>query len=107
MPPAVISNRVPAPIRQAICAALLHMDKDEEGAAILSETAAARFVEVRDNDYDAIRWMAQKANEGMVIDSDRWTGSSRIRSRQNRNRLNFSPDRRQVTTLTPIEYMEA
>jgi phosphonate transport system substrate-binding protein len=74
MPPAVISDRVPVPTRQAICAALLHMHKDEEGAAILSETGAARFVEVRDSDYDAIRWMAQKAEEAMVIDSDSGQG---------------------------------
>jgi phosphonate transport system substrate-binding protein len=78
MPPAVISNRVPVEIRQAICDALLIMHKDGEGAGILSETAAARFVKVRDGDYDAIRWMAQKTEEAMAIDSDSWGRRSGI-----------------------------
>lgn len=61
IPPAVVSTRVPAPVRQALRGALFAMHEDGRGREILAAALTDRFVPVTDADYDAIRRMTQAA----------------------------------------------
>lgn len=63
IPPWVVSNSVSPDLRDAIRGILLQMHEDPEGQSILAEGQMARFVRVEDRDYDAIRAMAQKAEQ--------------------------------------------
>jgi phosphonate transport system substrate-binding protein len=61
IPPAVVSTRVPPPIRRSLRQALLRMHEDEAGRRILGAGMVARFVEMADDAYDEIRAMAMEA----------------------------------------------
>src|SRR5436190_7389497 len=61
IPPAVVSTRVPTPIRRSLRQVLLEMDQNEAGRRILRAGIVARFVETADAAYDPIRAMAAKA----------------------------------------------
>jgi len=62
IPPAVVSTRVPPPIRRRLREALLRMHEDEAGYHILEAGMVARFVEIDDTAYDSIRAMAMEAD---------------------------------------------
>jgi phosphonate transport system substrate-binding protein len=61
IPPAVISNRVPAEIRRALQQCLLAMHRDASGQEILTAAMMARFVAISDAAYHPIRRMALEA----------------------------------------------
>lgn len=61
IPPAVIAADVPEAVREAIRSALLRMHSEEAGRRLLGEFMLARYVPVRDADYDDIRRMAREA----------------------------------------------
>jgi ABC-type phosphate/phosphonate transport system substrate-binding protein len=61
IPPAVVSTRVPLPVRQALRETLLSMHEDAPGREILSASMTHRFVPVTDADYDDIRQMTRVA----------------------------------------------
>lgn len=61
VPPWVVSTQLSKPLKQAIQKAFLQMHTTPQGRAILHQGAIAKFVEVRDRDYDSIRQMAQQA----------------------------------------------
>jgi len=63
IPPWVVLKRIPNEVKRALRDVLLRMHKDEEGRAILRAGQMARFVEVRDDDYDMIREMERVARE--------------------------------------------
>ena len=61
IPPWVILRSVPREIRQRLRRLFLEMHLHEEGRAILAKGFLSHFVEVRDEDYNPIRAMAQQA----------------------------------------------
>jgi phosphonate transport system substrate-binding protein len=61
MPPVVVSSRLPAALRARLRQAFLGMHTDPEGRGILADGLMARFVPVRDADYDPIREMVRRA----------------------------------------------
>jgi phosphonate transport system substrate-binding protein len=61
IPPVVISTRVPAVLRRTLREALLRMDEEAEGRAVLAEGRVRRFAPVTDTDYDPIREMDRVA----------------------------------------------
>lgn len=61
IPPVVVSSRVPAPLRGRLREVFLTMHDDPDGRTILADGLMARFVEVRDSDYDPIREMVRRA----------------------------------------------
>lgn len=61
IPPVVVSSRLPAGLKTALREALVGMHENPPGRAILSDGLIARFVEVRDADYDKIREMVRRA----------------------------------------------
>jgi phosphate/phosphite/phosphonate ABC transporter binding protein len=61
IPPAVVSTRLPIELRSELRQALLDLHKDEAGRRLLERALIARFVQVRDQDYDEIRRMAREA----------------------------------------------
>jgi phosphonate transport system substrate-binding protein len=62
-PPAVIRRELPDAIKRQLRDALLQMHEDHEGAAVLATGMAARFVAIRDADYDDIRRKADLAEQ--------------------------------------------
>jgi phosphonate transport system substrate-binding protein len=66
-PPWVIGARVPAALRQALRAALVGMNTEEKGRAILRRHGLARFARVSDVDYDDIRGMLALADQCKVL----------------------------------------
>ena len=60
IPPVVVGRRLPEPTRQRL-QALLGMHHEPGGRAILADGLIARFVRVRDDDYDPIREMVRRA----------------------------------------------
>jgi phosphonate transport system substrate-binding protein len=66
IPPVVIARAAPAEIKQQLRDALLRMHADEHGRAILSSGTIARFIAVRDADYNDIRRKALSA-EAVVL----------------------------------------
>jgi phosphonate transport system substrate-binding protein len=63
IPPWVVADSVSSDVRETVREIFLQMHQDPEGQVILAEGQMARFVRVEDRDYDAIREMAQKAQE--------------------------------------------
>ena len=61
IPPVVVSSRVTDDLRARLRELFLTMHGDPEGRAILTEGLLARFVPVRDADYDPIREMVRRA----------------------------------------------
>ena len=61
IPPVVVATRVAGPLRARLREAFLTMHDDPEGRVILTDGLMARFVEVRDSDYDPIRAMVRRA----------------------------------------------
>jgi phosphonate transport system substrate-binding protein len=61
IPPVVVARNLPDVLKRRLREALLGMHEDEEGAAILAAGMVARFVPVRDADYDDIREKARLA----------------------------------------------
>lgn len=61
-PPWVIGRHVPAALRRALRAALIHMHKDAEGRIVLARHHLARFAPVTDSDYDGVREMLRIAD---------------------------------------------
>ena len=61
-PPWVIARTVPQELRAAIRDAILAMDGDPRGRAVLDSGMASRFATVADSDYDPIRRMAQEGD---------------------------------------------
>jgi phosphonate transport system substrate-binding protein len=66
IPPAVVSKRVPGPVKEALRRALWNMHEDPEGRAILEAGMVARFISVSDRQYNPIRRMAREA-ESVVL----------------------------------------
>jgi phosphonate transport system substrate-binding protein len=66
IPPWVISPSLPENLRSRLQRALLEMHQDPRGRAILDLGRTARFVAVRDQDYDPIRRMERHA-EGVEL----------------------------------------
>jgi phosphonate transport system substrate-binding protein len=64
IPPVVVGRRLPEPTRQRLREALLAMHHEPAGRAILADGLIARFVRVRDADYDPIREMVRRAAAG-------------------------------------------
>lgn len=62
IPPWLISTRVPPELRSRLRTALLQMEAEPEGQAILAAGGIARFVEASDRDYDPIRHMTKIAD---------------------------------------------
>lgn len=63
IPPWLVHGRTPPALREALRSVLLQMHEDEEGRAVLRLAHMARFVTVRDEDYDPIRQMARRAQD--------------------------------------------
>ncbi|MGH7357682.1 MAG: phosphate/phosphite/phosphonate ABC transporter substrate-binding protein [Candidatus Rokuibacteriota bacterium] len=61
IPPVIVTRVLPENQRERLRAALLAMHEDAEGRAILGDGLIARFVRVRDADYDPIRAMVARA----------------------------------------------
>ncbi len=61
IPPVVVSARLPASVTERLRALFLAMHEDPEGRVILADGLIARFVPVRDADYDPIRAMVRRA----------------------------------------------
>jgi phosphonate transport system substrate-binding protein len=61
IPPVVVGRRLPEPTKRRLREALLAMHDEPAGRAILAEGLIARFVPVRDADYDPIREMVRRA----------------------------------------------
>lgn len=61
IPPVVVSSRVPEELKARLRGVFLTMHQDPAGGAILAEGLMARFVPVRDADYDPIREMVCRA----------------------------------------------
>jgi phosphonate transport system substrate-binding protein len=61
VPPVVVAARRPESLKARLREALLAMHGDPEGRAILADGLIARFVPVRDADYDPIREMLRRA----------------------------------------------
>ena len=61
IPPVVVSTHVPDELRRRLREVFLTMHEDLEGRAILADGRLARFVPVRDQDYDSIREMVRRA----------------------------------------------
>lgn len=66
IPPSVISPAVVPIVRRAIQQSMLVMHADCEGRSILAGPSIARFVQVSDSDYDQIRSIASRLEEGGV-----------------------------------------
>ena len=62
----MIGRGVPDALRADIRAALLGMDEDADGRAVLAAGLVARFASVADTDYDAIRRMAREAHSVLL-----------------------------------------
>lgn len=69
IPPWLVHGKTPPRLRQALRRLLLHLHDDEDGRAVLRLAHIARFVAVRDQDYDAIRRMARRAQSVTLEDS--------------------------------------
>jgi phosphonate transport system substrate-binding protein len=63
IPPVIVTRSLPEDERARLRAALLAMHEDGEGREILGDGLIARFVGVRDADYDPIRAMVARAVE--------------------------------------------
>lgn len=63
IPPWLVHRRTPPPLREALRRLFLGLHDDEEGRGVLHLARIARFVEVRDEDYDPIRQMARRAQD--------------------------------------------
>lgn len=61
IPPVVVSSRLPPGFKATLGKALLGMHETPQGRAILADGLIARFVTVRDADYDPIREMIRRA----------------------------------------------
>lgn len=61
IPPVVVARRLPEPAKCRAREVLLAMHQDPAGRAVLEAGLIARFVPVRDADYDPIRAMARRA----------------------------------------------
>lgn len=68
IPPVVYSPILPEETVAKLRKALLDMDKDPEGQAILKKAHLARFVEVDDSNYDDIRKMADDAKKANFME---------------------------------------
>lgn len=63
IPPWVIHKQVPSKMRARVRSALLEMDSDVAGKAVLANLGMKRFARVRDEDYNSIREMKLKARQ--------------------------------------------
>ncbi len=61
IPPVVVSSRAPEGLKARLRGVFLGMHDAPEGRAILADGLVARFVPVRDADYDPIREMVRRA----------------------------------------------
>ncbi len=61
IPPVVVARRLPETLKARLREVFIGMHDDPTGRAILAEGLMARFVPVRDADYDAIREMVRRA----------------------------------------------
>ncbi len=68
IPPVIVTRALPETRRERLRAGLLAMHEDAEGRAILGDGLVARFVRVRDADYDPIRAMVARAVEAGFLD---------------------------------------
>jgi phosphonate transport system substrate-binding protein len=67
IPPVVVSSRLPDATKARLREVFLGMHEDPEGRAVLADGLMARFVPVRDQDYDPIREMVRRAeNAGFL-----------------------------------------
>lgn len=62
IPPWLISTRVSPDLRSRLRTALLQMEAEPDGQAILAASGIARFVQASDRDYDPIRHMTKIAD---------------------------------------------
>ncbi len=77
IPPWVVSDRMPAALRESLRALLVAMDGDTQGLAILQKARMSRFAAVGDEDYDPIREMARAASA--ISSNSPPPGTSRFR----------------------------
>jgi phosphonate transport system substrate-binding protein len=63
IPPVIVTRALPENERERLRATLLAMHENAEGRGILNDGLIARFVRVRDADYDPIRAMVARAVE--------------------------------------------
>lgn len=63
IPPWLVHRRTAPALRESLQTLFLHLHEEEEGRAVLRLGHVARFVTVRDEDYDPIRHMARKAQD--------------------------------------------
>lgn len=68
IPPVVYSSALPEGTATKLKEALLDMDKDPEGQAILKKANLLKFVEVDDSNYDDIRKMANDAKKANFME---------------------------------------
>lgn len=61
IPPVVVARGLPEPLKRRLADAFLTMHEDPEGRAILADGLLARFVAVRDRDYDPVRETIRRA----------------------------------------------
>jgi phosphonate transport system substrate-binding protein len=61
IPPVVVSRRLADATKARLREVFLAMHEDPEGQAVLADGLMARFVSVRDQDYDPIRAMVRRA----------------------------------------------
>ncbi len=61
IPPWLVHRRTPPQLRAELRRLLLAMHEEEQGRAVLKLARIARFTKVRDEDYDAIRYMERAA----------------------------------------------
>ena len=66
IPPWVIRKDVAPGVKQTITNFLLNLNKHPNGQEILEKGRIARFVDVRDSDYDTIRHMLEKAKRVII-----------------------------------------
>jgi phosphonate transport system substrate-binding protein len=66
MPPWVLQKSLPRGLRRSLRDSLLGMHRDPAGEAILAKGHVARFAQVQDSDYDAIREMERLASSAKL-----------------------------------------
>lgn len=68
IPPVVVSSKMPQALRDQISDALLNMDEDALGKAILTKAMLGRFERVENSNYDSIRAMNKLAQDAGYMD---------------------------------------
>lgn len=82
MPPWLAGREMTPDLRERVRNELLQMHQNDEGRAILGQGLMLRFAQVNDDDYDAIRRMAQKAETvSLVATHEQKAGSHSVQEK--------------------------